>query len=396
MFSLPLVARFGGGGLSGPIPPLTHMYYVDIATVVPLANQTGNIETPYGTLAQAIAAIGAGTGTIIVVPGDYSAEGMLNFGAGGVIYFIALPTVPILGVSNIIPVPPVTINGLSASRTLYMANVLSLGSVSNVGNNTELVDSQLNAAVSGSGFVFRECMLRAAVTAATVALISCRCSVAGGFTITCTNSLQANGTTWLSSAGSPFNLDVTGTIKFDAFSAFQWHATIGSALLHAGSFVDVIADTPAKMSQDLDASGYAMWHFENLKSAADLALGVGVPVAFPAFIINPTRWGLVNGNVYQVTLRIEVLQWKDDKSATGAVEFVEDALVTVAAGVVTLVFNRTPVSDVRGLVGSPLLLGNAGLSATAGGFTVTATRGAAVPCHARWYAWFNRFDKLLP
>lgn len=395
MFSLPLVARFGGGA-NGPLPLWTHAYYVDIATATPLPNQTGNIETPFATLAQAIAAIGAGTGTIIVVPGDYSAEGMLNFGAGGVIYFIALPTVPILGVPNISPVAPVIINGLSATRTLYVAGVLSIGSVSNVGNNIEFIDSQLNAAVAGAGLVFRECTLRANITAASVAIINCRCSVAGGFTITCTNSLQVNGTTWLSAAGSPFNLDIAGTVKMDAFSAFQWHATVGSALMHAGSFIDVIADTPAKMSQDLDGSDYALWHFQNLKSAADLALAVGVPVAFPAFILNATRWGLVNGHTYHVTLRLEVLQWKDDKSAAGAIEFVEDALVTVAAGVVTLVFNRPPIPDIRGLLGSTLSAGTAGLAASAGGFTVTVTRGAAVNCHARWYAWFNRFDELLP
>lgn len=394
MFSLPLVARFGGGGLNGPIVPLHDMLYVDRATVVPAGNQTGNIETPYATIAQAIASLGALSGTITIVPGDYSSEGVLNLGAGAGIVLASATTGQHLGTVNASQVVVTTIAGITATRTVGLQSLLITGNISNIANILELVDCQVNGTIIAGDTLATACLLRNDIHAAKLVLVDSRISKVGGLVLTCTNGLIGISTSFLSTVAT--NLDVTGALDFDAYTAFQWHATTGSVLLHAGSFVNVVADTPAKMSQDLDGSGYALWHFENVKSAADLALVVGTPVAFPAFVLNAVRWGLINGHVYTVTLGVRVIQWKDDHLAAGCVEFVEDALVTVAAGVVTLVFNRVPVPDPRGLAGSLLLAGNAGLAASAGGFTVSVTRGAASNCHARWYAWFNRFDELLP
>jgi len=59
----------GGGGIN-----LTRMLYVDQATTTPIASRNGNIESPFSSIAAAIAASTANT-MIYVMPYDYSAEG---------------------------------------------------------------------------------------------------------------------------------------------------------------------------------------------------------------------------------------------------------------------------------------------------------------------------------
>ena len=66
---------------------LSNEIFVDSQTVTPIGEQDGNIEHPYATLTQAMAAITAGglpDCVILVTPYDYSVEGP-----------IILPAVPI-------------------------------------------------------------------------------------------------------------------------------------------------------------------------------------------------------------------------------------------------------------------------------------------------------------
>lgn len=77
----PLVIGADGKVALGPAATggnvnLSLEYFVDPATPVALANQTGNIEAPFATLAQALA-VASGDAQIWSVPGDYSAEGAL-------------------------------------------------------------------------------------------------------------------------------------------------------------------------------------------------------------------------------------------------------------------------------------------------------------------------------
>lgn len=58
--------------------PLAEVAYVDLATDVPEDEQTGSINFPFSTIAQAIAAMPTG-GTIMVAPGNYGGEGALVF-----------------------------------------------------------------------------------------------------------------------------------------------------------------------------------------------------------------------------------------------------------------------------------------------------------------------------
>jgi hypothetical protein len=69
MFSLPLVARFGGGGGSSlTIIPLPKIRVVSRDTTVPTAQQNGSFAWPYRTMAQGAADLTATGGTLLLGP----------------------------------------------------------------------------------------------------------------------------------------------------------------------------------------------------------------------------------------------------------------------------------------------------------------------------------------
>ena len=74
------VANAGGASLAN----LTDVRFVDANTLVATADQTGNIEAPYKTFAQAALDLAPTGGTILVVGGDYSAEPTASFYFGDV------------------------------------------------------------------------------------------------------------------------------------------------------------------------------------------------------------------------------------------------------------------------------------------------------------------------
>jgi hypothetical protein len=59
---------------------LTNTRFVDVGTATPPASQNGNIESPFATLAAAVADLPSG-GLLLVVPGDYTPEGTVALGA---------------------------------------------------------------------------------------------------------------------------------------------------------------------------------------------------------------------------------------------------------------------------------------------------------------------------
>ena len=67
---------YGGGG--GALTNLSNVFWVDYATTVALPDQNGNIETPFGRLAQAIAAVPNNSVLILVPNINYAAEGFLS------------------------------------------------------------------------------------------------------------------------------------------------------------------------------------------------------------------------------------------------------------------------------------------------------------------------------
>lgn len=68
----PDTVQWGGGG-GGSLPP---GLFVDKGTSTPVPNQTGSIEAPFGTIAQALA-VAQANAQLFISPGDYSPEGVL-------------------------------------------------------------------------------------------------------------------------------------------------------------------------------------------------------------------------------------------------------------------------------------------------------------------------------
>lgn len=96
---------------------LSNVVWVDLGTTVPLAGQTGNIEAPFHTFAQALAALPDG-GTIIATPGDY-------FEAPLVIATSGSNSISIVNASGLQTTPPFT------SHTTQLVNLPAIASCNN-------------------------------------------------------------------------------------------------------------------------------------------------------------------------------------------------------------------------------------------------------------------------
>lgn len=72
---------WGAGG--GSLAQLTNTRWVDKNTTVPLVDQTGTVGAPFSTLAAGILALAATGGTLLILPGDYSAEGAPDMAVDG-------------------------------------------------------------------------------------------------------------------------------------------------------------------------------------------------------------------------------------------------------------------------------------------------------------------------
>lgn len=111
------------------------------------------------------------------------------------------------------------------------------------------------------------------------------------------------------------------------------------------------------------------------------AVALGLDASSP--VLAQTLSGLGNSKVYVARFGIRVTIWKDaTKAHCGNMDCTIDAhIATNGAGVATVTFATTPYFDA-----SLLIAGLAGAAATvaasAGGFTVSATRVAGVACSA--------------
>jgi hypothetical protein len=76
--NVPNVYGGGGGGGGGSLTNLSNVFWVDYATTVTLGDQNGNIETPFGRLAQAIAAVPDGSVLLVTPNVNYTTEGFLT------------------------------------------------------------------------------------------------------------------------------------------------------------------------------------------------------------------------------------------------------------------------------------------------------------------------------
>jgi hypothetical protein len=113
----------------GSLSPLTGVVWVDGSTAVPSSRQTGSILAPFATITAAVAALAAG-GTVLIIPGDYSAEP-----AVAVPFDIALINMAGLQYGSVplrqVTLPSLVGNGSITIQGCHLANVVQsvLGSV---------------------------------------------------------------------------------------------------------------------------------------------------------------------------------------------------------------------------------------------------------------------------
>jgi hypothetical protein len=139
----------------------------------------------------------------------------------------------------------------------------------------------------------------------------------------------------------------------------------------------------------LDGGGYSITNFDNGHTTADVALASD-PSAAVLVVVLP---GLIALHKYLATLGVRVYVYTDaDHSVGGAVDIVIGVSITTnASAVATCTLSGTVVPDTSNL---PAAMEGATttVAASAGGFTISATRKPATNCHARAKWWVNTFE----
>lgn len=217
----------GGGGGGGTMIPLPRTAIVAQGTSVPLASQNGSFGLPFETMAQAIAALTALGGTdacqIIVFPGNYSSEGILNWGPAAQLLIQSLyPAAPF---GNTIALDEITSAGpVSVSGAFYINKITCAGPIH-----------------LDSGCALAECDCPGAVTLNSASLnggpYQCSQMVArdswigfGNYVISGVGAIveMLNCTTF---TAFPPNFDFLGggTLKMDSLSAYEF-ARVGGTV----------------------------------------------------------------------------------------------------------------------------------------------------------------------
>ncbi len=149
------------------------------------------------------------------------------------------------------------------------------------------------------------------------------------------------------------------------------------------------------LSQNLDASGYAFYDFDNGHSTSWTALSSDPSAAVLAVNILSSGYTLTASHKFCVSLGCRVTIYKDsDHTVAGYMDItVMVNMVTDGSSAVTSTFTITPVPDLSQLP-SGLAGATCTVAASTGGFTISATRPTGVACHAfaRW--WVNRFEDV--
>jgi hypothetical protein len=197
--------RFLPPGSDASDLPLTQVRYVDSATLVPLAEQTGSESNPYASIAQATADLDANSGGVIyITPGDYSATPAVT---NSPIYFVGLA--PFEGSDVQTLFPSITCNGPelglvagqvsggtvdTARATLYLKSadlgnsVVTAASVLATGD----VEKPSIGVVTASSAQATSCTVFGATLAAAGTFVDCTFAGtltdgSGGATFACTN-----------------------------------------------------------------------------------------------------------------------------------------------------------------------------------------------------------------
>lgn len=146
------------------------------------------------------------------------------------------------------------------------------------------------------------------------------------------------------------------------------------------------SQSPAALTQALDGAGFPITNFANGRTSADVALSTDASTAVLAQAIE----GLGASRVVLATIGARVTVYTDANHAVGGgIDVVVDvSIATDVAGAATVTLTGTPIVDASRL---PAAMSGttATLAASAGGFTISATRkaGTAMHARARWSVW---------
>ncbi len=219
---VPAVGSGGGGG-----PPLSLAYYVDAGTTVPGADQTGSIDAPFSTCTAALAALNAAHPNVngamlLVVAGDYTAEGPLTCGevgfrgipGGAATFLVLLPPCDWTGVGP----PDVVLSNVSVSGLTGNGSIEAFGCDLGSFNMTGALfaeECSLSGTFAGFQLVCRDC----SIAYTTIA-------ISGSQQVELTDTSIQNLTSINFGAAG-------GLIQLDGFSANELHL-LGSAVTTNG------------------------------------------------------------------------------------------------------------------------------------------------------------------
>ena len=209
------------GGAGAPLPDA--LYVAQGAA----AGGNGSHGSPFNTLADglvALAGLGVNFGCLLVSPGDYSAESVLQWAGAGALmlkgYAAGVPFPdPFAG-----PNPQVQLPSITASNgfpDLYLDNVtLALSQQFNNFTNIFGVGSELQSVLAGNGNLWlRDSRVVGSLIAGGVRLWGCEVQTDTSLHVAGT-SLELVGTKLLSFAGPIVFDDAPGVVTVDSYSNF--------------------------------------------------------------------------------------------------------------------------------------------------------------------------------
>jgi hypothetical protein len=230
----------GGGGAS---VAFSKVFYVDKGTSVAPADQTGSAVAPFSTLLAGIAAMQAAQPNVdftalILIPGDYSAEGG---GAGVDCHHISLIGA-VEGDSVSVRLPPIQ---WAAGAGLWLANVdalngldLQAGTDATTGASVSATYAQIGPVTNGGSLFTEHCTVASPFTGSQLV---CRNSVLNAETITIQDGseIELTATIFDTSAGS-WSItfaSALGTLIVDSLTAFSLHALSPALDLNSGQIL---------------------------------------------------------------------------------------------------------------------------------------------------------------
>jgi hypothetical protein len=250
----------GGGGA-----PLTRARFVDKGTSVPLADQNGSAVAPFATLAAGLAALAAAFPTdataLLVVAGDYSAEG------GGTLELAHTSICGLVeGDSVSVRLPALTMNAIEGGSNVWLANVDASNGIAGAGN-LQLSNVQLGV-VSGTLSVFS---FETAFNGSTFAgdQLVMRESACGFNTISITNNIpvEATSTTFDGTTSVAFGVP-GGHVDLDAFAFDSWNR-LAAVTITAGALR--VRESPITFASP---AAVALGDFSGMADHSTVSVGV--------------------------------------------------------------------------------------------------------------------------